>query len=150
MSAAGRPRLLQPRRIVAGSLEEAETNVEEAAAAQQIAAEAQPSVGTLTTLAIYEYYADNFAAGDKAAAQASAKVPKAEAKEVKKQMAEFRARGKAFENAEGRIRQTRKETAQRIPGKPLRRPRRLEQQPRAVAAGAQNGIGRGPALGFWM
>jgi hypothetical protein len=80
-----------------GSLEEAETNVEEAAAAQQIAAEAQPSVGTLTTLATYEYYANDFAAGDKAAKQAVAKVPKAEAKEVKKQMAEFRARGKAFE-----------------------------------------------------
>jgi hypothetical protein len=79
------------------SLEEADTNVEEAAAAQRIAAEAQPSLGSLTTLAIYEYYAGDFGAGDKAAKQAAAKAPKAEAKEVKKQMAEYRARGKALE-----------------------------------------------------
>jgi hypothetical protein len=80
-----------------GSLEEADTNVEEAAAAQRIAAKAQPSLGSLTTLAIYEYYAGDFAAGDKAAKQAVAKAPKEEAKEVKKQMAEYRVRGKAVE-----------------------------------------------------
>lgn len=79
------------------SLEETETNVNKAAATQRIAAEARPSVGSLTTLAIYEYYANDFAAGDKAAKQAAAKVPKSEAKEIKKQMAEYRARAKAFE-----------------------------------------------------
>ncbi len=80
-----------------GALEEIEENVERAADTQRIAAEAQPSVGSLSTLAIYEYYNNDFAAGDKAAKQAAAKAPKAESKEVKKQMAEYRARGEAFE-----------------------------------------------------
>ena len=80
-----------------GSIEEADANVEAAAAAQRIAAKARPSLGTFSTLAIYEYYAGDFAAGDKAAKQAAAAVPKSEAKEVKKQMAEYRKRGKQFE-----------------------------------------------------
>jgi hypothetical protein len=80
------------------TLEEAVENVEGAAKTQRIAAEAQPTINSLTTLAIYEYYAGNFAAGDKAVKEAEAKAPsKAEAKEVGKQMAEFRKRGKAFE-----------------------------------------------------
>jgi hypothetical protein len=80
------------------SLEEAVENLEGAAKTQRLAAEAQPTINSLTTLAIYEYYAGNFAAGDKAVKQAEAKAPnKAEAKEVGKQMAEFRQRGKAFE-----------------------------------------------------
>jgi hypothetical protein len=78
-------------------LEEAEKNVAEAAAAQKLAAEGQPTVNSLTNLATYEYYAGNFKAGDEAARKAEAKAPKAEAKEVRKQMAEYRVRGKAFE-----------------------------------------------------
>jgi hypothetical protein len=80
------------------SMEDAIENIEGAAKTQRIAAEAQPTVNSLTTLAIYEYYAGNFAAGDKAVKEAESKAPsKAEAKEIGKQMAEFRARGKAFE-----------------------------------------------------
>ncbi len=80
------------------SLEEAVTNIEKAATAQRIAAEAQPTVNSLTTLAIYEYYAGNFAAGDKATKEAKAKAPaKSEAKEISKQMAEYRQRGKEFQ-----------------------------------------------------
>jgi hypothetical protein len=80
------------------SLEDAVENVEGAAKAQRIAAEAQPTINSLTTLAIYEYYAGNFAAGDKAVKQAEAKtLSKAEAKEIGKQMAEYRKRGKEFE-----------------------------------------------------
>jgi hypothetical protein len=79
-------------------LEEVVENIEGAAKTQRIAAEAQPTINSLTTLAIYEYYAGNFAAGDKAVKQAEAKAPsKAEAKEVGKQMAEYRKRGKAFQ-----------------------------------------------------
>lgn len=80
------------------SFEEVVENVDGAAKTQRIAAEAQPTINSLTTLAIYEYYAGNFAAGDKAVKEAEAKAPsKAEAKEVGKQMAEYRKRGKAFE-----------------------------------------------------
>jgi chaperonin cofactor prefoldin len=82
----------------ASSLPEALAKVEKAADAQQIAAGAQPTINSLTTLAIYRYYAGDFAAGDKAAKQAASKAPsKSEAKEVNKQMAEYRLRGKAFE-----------------------------------------------------
>jgi hypothetical protein len=79
-------------------LEEVVENLEGAAKTQRIAAKAQPTINSLTTLAIYEYYAGNFAAGDKAVSEAEAKAPsKAEAKEIGKQMAEYRKRGKEFE-----------------------------------------------------
>jgi hypothetical protein len=78
-------------------LEEAEENVAEAAVAQKLAAEVRPTLNALTTLAIYQYFAGDFKAGDEAARKAEAKAPKAEAKEVKKKMAQFRAQGKAFE-----------------------------------------------------
>jgi hypothetical protein len=88
----------------ASSLEEAVESLNGASGAQRIAAEAQPSVGTLTTLAIYEYYAGDFAAGDKAVKEAEAKAPsKSEAKEIGKQMAEYRQRGKAFEKQKKEI-----------------------------------------------
>ena len=80
------------------ALEETVENIEGAAKTQRIAAEAQPTINSLTTLGIYEYYVGNFAAGDKAVAEAEAKASnKAEAKEIGKQMAEFRTRGKEFE-----------------------------------------------------
>lgn len=78
--------------------EETVAYIAKATATQRIAAEAQPSLNSLTTLAIYEYYAGDFAAGDKATKQAQGLTrTKAEAKEVKKQMAEYRQRGKQFE-----------------------------------------------------
>ncbi|MGE5280831.1 MAG: hypothetical protein ACM3N0_00650 [Chloroflexota bacterium] len=70
--------------------------VKKAAEAQQVSAEGRPTLNSLTFLAIYQYYAGNFAAGDKAAAQAGAKVSKSRRKEVKKEMAEARKRGKEF------------------------------------------------------
>jgi hypothetical protein len=80
------------------SVREAEENVAMAAKAQKIAAEQRPSIGSLSTLAIYQYFNTDFAAGDKATKQAAAKAPtKAEAKSIEKQLAEFRKRGKQFE-----------------------------------------------------
>jgi len=82
----------------ATGFEEAIEYVDKAAQTQRIAAEAQPSIGTLTTLAIYEFYAGNFAAGDKAVEDAEAKATtKGEAKQIAEQMKEFRQRGKALE-----------------------------------------------------
>lgn len=80
------------------SVEEAVANINGAAKNQRIAAEAQPTINSLTTLAIYEYYAGDFAAGDKAVKEAEAKAgSKAEAQKIGKQMAEYRKNGKAFE-----------------------------------------------------
>lgn len=76
---------------------EAQEYVVKAAGAQGIAAAQSPSLGTLSTLAIYEYFAGHFAGGNKATKQAAAKVnSKTEAKGVEKQLAEYRKRGKAF------------------------------------------------------
>ena len=86
------------------SIEDAVTYISKAATTQRIAAEAQPSINSLTTLAIYEYYAGDFAAGDKATKEAEAKAPsKSEAKEIKKQMAEYRTRGKQLETQKKEI-----------------------------------------------
>jgi chaperonin cofactor prefoldin len=90
----------------AGSIEEADANVEAAASAQRIAAEARPSLGTLSNLAIFEYYAGDFAAGNAAAKQAAAKAPKGEAKQVEKQMAEYRKRGKLLEKQKAEFAKT--------------------------------------------
>lgn len=80
------------------NLDEATTNIEKAASTQRIAAEAQPTVNSLTTLAIYEYFSGDFAAGDKATKEAEALAPsKSEAKEIGKQMAAYSKRGKAFQ-----------------------------------------------------
>src|SRR5690349_2070421 len=81
----------------AADLEESVEYVEKAATAQNLAAEGQPTVNSLSTLAIYQYYAGDFAAADAAAKKAKEIAPKGQRPEVKKQMAEFRKRGKEFE-----------------------------------------------------
>jgi len=91
-------------------LTETVANVEKAAATQDLAATGQPTINSLTTLAIYKYYAGDFAAGDKAARQAEAKAPtKAQAKQVKEQMGEARARGTQFAKQKKEFAKTEKE-----------------------------------------
>jgi hypothetical protein len=81
----------------ANSLAEIEPNIAVAAKAQRIAAEQQPNLGTLSNLAIYEYFNGNLAAADKAAKQAAAKAPsKAEATNIEKQLDEYRKRAAQF------------------------------------------------------
>jgi len=80
------------------TLEDATINVRKAAETQRIAAEAHPTINSLTNLAIDEYFAGNFAAGDQAAKQAEAKAGTAAAKkEVRTSMAEYRKRGKEID-----------------------------------------------------
>lgn len=78
-------------------LEETEEYINEAAATQRLAAKGLPSLGSYSSLAIYEYFAGNFTAGDDAAKSAAGKTTKTEAKEVEKKLAEYRKRGKEFE-----------------------------------------------------
>lgn len=81
-----------------GTLEEALTNIEGAAKTQELAAAAQPTVNSVTTLAIYQYYIGDYAAGDKSTRKAEALAPsKAEAKKIGKEMAKYRKVGKLFE-----------------------------------------------------
>jgi hypothetical protein len=76
-----------------GQLEE---KIAMAAKAQRIAAEQRPSLGTLSTLAIYEYFNGNLAAGDKAMKRATAEVSTQEAKGIEEQLGEYRKRAAAF------------------------------------------------------
>ncbi len=79
------------------SLSEIEENLATALKAQRIAAEQRPNAGSLSTLAIYEFFSGNFAAGDRAAKQAVARtVSKPEAKGAEKQLAEFRKNAKKY------------------------------------------------------
>jgi len=79
------------------SLEEIQTNVSTAAAAQRIVVEKQPSVGSFSQLAIYSYFAGDFVAGDKAAKEAAAEAgTKTEAKGIEEQLAPYRKRAKQF------------------------------------------------------
>ncbi len=74
-----------------------EEYVGKAAKAQKIAAEQSPSLGSLSTLAIYQYFNSEFAAGDETTEQVAAKASsKSEAKSIEKQLGEFRERGKKF------------------------------------------------------
>jgi hypothetical protein len=86
------------------TLGDIEEGIDGAVRAQRIAAEAKPSIGSLTTLAIYEYYDLDFAAGDRTAKRAAGSAPsKAEAKRVERQMAGFRKRSKAWEKQVRRL-----------------------------------------------
>src|SRR5262245_1957115 len=49
------------------SIAEAQPYIKKAAATQEVAAEGQPTVNSLSTLALYQYFAGDFAAGDQAA-----------------------------------------------------------------------------------
>jgi hypothetical protein len=79
------------------SFREAEASIATAVAAQQIAAEQRPSLGSLSTLAIYQYFNGEFATADETTKQAAAKAPsKAEGKSVEKQLAEYRKNAEKF------------------------------------------------------
>lgn len=80
------------------SVLEAEEHIAKAAEAQQVAAEERPNINSLSTLAIYRYFNGEFAVADKAAKRAAAEASsKAESKSVEEQLAEYRKRGKKFD-----------------------------------------------------
>jgi hypothetical protein len=76
---------------------EAVEYVAKGTAAQKIAAQQAPSLGSLSTLAIYQNFNGEFAAAERTTKLAAAKAgSKTEAKSIEKQLAEYRKRGKAF------------------------------------------------------
>jgi hypothetical protein len=102
------------------SVLEAEENVAKATKAQKIAAEQSPSLGSLSTLAIYQYFNGEFAAGDKTAKQAAAKTSsKAEVKNVEKQLAEFRKNSKKFAKQKQELAKVQKEVGKEQLKNPL-------------------------------
>ncbi len=80
------------------TFQEVEEFVGGAAETQVLAAKARPNVGSLSTLAIYEYFNGDFSAGDKASKQAQDLVrSKAEKKSVARQLAPYRKNAKRFD-----------------------------------------------------
>jgi hypothetical protein len=77
-------------------LGELEADAAGAARALRIAGRQRPDMFTLSNVAIFEYYNDEFAAGDKAARGAAADVPPATAKEVIVELREYRELGQTF------------------------------------------------------
>lgn len=94
------------------SVPEAIENIARATKAQGIAAEQRPTVNSLTTLAIYQYYNGEYAQGDETAKQAAAKVlSKAEAKNVEKQLAVYRKNSKAFDKQKQEVAKVQKQAS---------------------------------------
>lgn len=90
-----------------GGFGEIEEYLEGAAEAQELAAKARPSVGSLSTLAIYEYFNGDFAAGDEASRKAQGEVSsKAEKKAVVRQLAPYRKNAKRFDREGDRFEKT--------------------------------------------
>lgn len=99
---------------------EIEENVAKAASAQRIAAEQQPSVGSLSSLAIYEYFSGDFVAGDKAMKQATAKATsKAEATNIEKQLTEYRKRAKKFKEGAKKAEKVEQQAGKEALGSPF-------------------------------
>lgn len=102
------------------SLLESEENIAKATKAQKIAAEQSPSLGSLSTLAIYQYFNGEFAVGDKTTKQAAAQSSsKAEAKNIEKQLAEFRERGKKYDKQKQELAKVQKEVGKEQLKNPL-------------------------------
>ncbi|HMJ71824.1 MAG TPA: hypothetical protein VK471_00515 [Solirubrobacterales bacterium] len=102
------------------SVLEAEENVAKATKAQKVAAEQSPSLGSLSTLAIYQYFNGEFAGGDKTTKQAAAKSSsKTEAKNVEKQLAQYREQSKKFDKQKKELAKVQKEVGKEQLKNPL-------------------------------
>lgn len=79
------------------TLPQAARNVEAAAEAQKIVAEQRPTLNSLSTLALYTYFTGDFAAAEKAQAEAKKKTSaKFEAEQLDKQLKEVKERAVKF------------------------------------------------------
>lgn len=92
------------------SLRGAEEDIARAEQAQQIVAERQPTLNSLSTLAIYQYFNGEFAAADRNVKRAAAKAAsKAEGKTIENQLAEYHKRGEEFEKQKKELNKVEKE-----------------------------------------
>src|SRR4051794_16652506 len=76
---------------------EAQSNIEAAADAQQIVAKQRPTLNSLSTLALYTYFTGDFAAAEKAQAEAAKQTnAKFEREQLEKQMKEVKERAQKY------------------------------------------------------
>jgi hypothetical protein len=94
----------------ATGVNEAVEYVAKATRAQKIVAEQRPTLNSLSTLAIYQYFNGEFAAAGKTTKEAAAKASgKTQAKSVERQLAEYRKRGKEFAKQKKQLAKAEKE-----------------------------------------
>ncbi len=91
------------------SAADARAEVENAAEAQRVAADQDPSAGNLGNLALYLYFAGDFAAADGAAAQSVAKAPANSRAQNRKQLEQIKQQAEAFQK---QVKQEQKQGAQ--------------------------------------
>jgi hypothetical protein len=94
----------------AATVGEAIEYIAAATRAQKITAEERPTLNSLSTLAIYQYFNGEFAAAEKTTKKAAAEATtKTQAKSVEQQLAEYRKRGKAFAKQKKEVAKVEKE-----------------------------------------
>jgi hypothetical protein len=99
------------------SLRAAEEDVAKATQAQRVATKLRPNLGSLSTLAYYEYFNGEFKVGDETKKEAEAKAPtKAEAASVKTQLAELRKSAKQFDRRKTRLSKVEEEVGNQAGG----------------------------------
>lgn len=102
------------------SLLAAEENVARATRAQKIAAEQNPTINSLSTLAIFQNFNSEFAAAEKTTKQAAAKAPtKTEAANVEKQLAEYRKSAQEFDKQKKQLAKVQKQVSKEQLKNPL-------------------------------
>lgn len=107
----------------ASGVSEFEANVDAAAEAQQIVAEARPSIGSLSTLAIYQYFTFDFAAARKTEAEAVALgKDKFERESIENQLQPYEKRAKEVQKELKRLEQASKAQSGATGGESLENP----------------------------
>ncbi len=99
---AGTAQLMAPALVTLAersrSYPEAQRNIEAATEAQQVVAKQRPTLNSLSTLALYTYFSGDFAAAEKAQAEAKQKTQaKFEAEQLDKQLKEVKERAEEFQ-----------------------------------------------------
>jgi hypothetical protein len=120
---AGTAQLMAPALLVLAersrTFSEAQRGVEAATEAQQIVAKQRPTLNSLSTLALYTYFTGDFAAAEKAQAEAVKKTTaKFEGEELKKKLGEVKERAEKFQQERKKAEKTEKAAAKGNKGNP--------------------------------
>jgi len=120
---AGVAQLVAPALVAlaerARTLPEAESNITAASEAAQIVAEQRPTLNSFSTLALYTYFTGDFAAAEKAQAEAKKLTKeKFEVEQLDKQMKEVKERAEKFQQEIKRAEAAEKAASQGNKGKP--------------------------------
>jgi hypothetical protein len=120
---AGTAQLMAPALVTLAersrSIAEAQRNIEAATEAQQLVAKQRPTLNSLSTLALYTYFTGDFAAAEKAQAEAEKKTQaKFEAEQLDKQLKEVKERAEKFQQEVKKAANVEKEAAKVNKGNP--------------------------------